>query len=90
MNAPQPAIPDSWPLWMSSRWLSMNVLMLDEKRVMVEKDEVPTQKLFEKLGIECIKVQNVNKSDSLLADLISSYHSQLIMLVKNKNYTLTV
>ena len=59
MNAPQPAIPDSWPLWMSSRWLSMNVLMLDEKRAMVEKDEVPTQKLFEKLGIECIKVQSV-------------------------------
>ena len=30
--------------------------MLDEKRVMVEKDEVPMHKLFEKLGIECIKV----------------------------------
>lgn len=54
--APQPVISDSWPLWMSSKWLSMNVLMLDEKRVMVEKDEVPIHKMFEKLGIECIKV----------------------------------
>lgn len=38
------------PLWMSSKWLSMNVLMLDEKRVMVDANEVPIQKMFEKLG----------------------------------------
>ena len=56
--APKPVIPDTWPLWMSSKWLSMNTLMLDEKRVLVEKDEIPTQKMFEKLGIECIKVRN--------------------------------
>lgn len=56
VTAPQPVILDSWPLWMSSKWLSMNVLMLDEKRVLVEKEEIPTQKMFEKLGIECIKV----------------------------------
>ena len=36
----------------------MNVLMLDEKRVLVEKEEIPTQKMFAKLGIECIKVYN--------------------------------
>ena len=60
MTPPQPAIPDSWPLWMSSKWLSLNVLMLDEKRVMVEKDEVPMHKLFEKLGIEYIKVITVS------------------------------
>jgi len=56
VTAPKPVIPDSWPLWLSSKWLSMNTLMLDEKRVLVEKEEVPTQKMFEKLGIECIKV----------------------------------
>ena len=56
VTAPEPVISDSWPLWMSSKWLSMNVLMLDEKRVMVEKDETPIHKMFEKLGIECIKV----------------------------------
>lgn len=39
------------PLWMSSKWLSMNVLMLDEKRVMVDANEVPIQKMFEKLGM---------------------------------------
>ena len=58
VTAPQPIVSDSWPLWMSSKWLSMNVLMLDEKRVLVEKEEIPTQKMFAKLGIECIKVYN--------------------------------
>ena len=55
-KAPLPTISDSHPLWMSSKWLSMNVLMLDENRVVVQTDEVPIQKMFEKLGIECIKV----------------------------------
>ena len=45
INAPLPVIPDSHPLWMSSKWLSMNVLMLDEKRVIVDKNEPPTQKV---------------------------------------------
>ncbi len=54
--APQPTTPDSWPMWMSSNWLSMNILMLDENRVFVEKEEIPTHEMFEKLGIECIKV----------------------------------
>lgn len=38
------------PLWMSSKWLSMNVLMLDEKRVMVDANELTIQKMFENLG----------------------------------------
>ncbi|XP_057313352.1 glycine amidinotransferase, mitochondrial-like [Hydractinia symbiolongicarpus] len=56
VTAPEPVIPDSHPLWMSSKWLSMNVLMLDEKRVVVDTDEIPIQKMFESLGINCIKV----------------------------------
>lgn len=35
---------------MSSKWLSMNVLMLDEKRVMVDANETTIQKMFESLG----------------------------------------
>lgn len=38
------------PLWMSSKWLSMNVLMLDEKRVMVDANESTIHKMFEGLG----------------------------------------
>ena len=60
VKAPYPVIPDSHPLWMSTKWLSMNVLMLDPKRVVVEAQEEPIHKTFEKLGIECIKVRQVN------------------------------
>lgn len=35
---------------MSSKWLSMNVLMLDDKRVMVDANETTIQKVFESLG----------------------------------------
>ena len=57
MTVPPPTIPDEHPLWLGSKWLSMNVLMLDQKRVIVEKEEYPIQRMFEKLGIECIKVR---------------------------------
>ncbi len=56
VEVPYPRKPDSRPLWLASEWLSMNVLMLDPKRVLIEKYEEETQKMFEKLGIECIKV----------------------------------
>ncbi len=56
VTAPQPLIPDSHPLWMSSKWLSMNVLMLDPERVVVDANEEPTIRMFEKLGIKCVKV----------------------------------
>ncbi|XP_034638894.1 glycine amidinotransferase, mitochondrial isoform X4 [Trachemys scripta elegans] len=61
---PLPLIPDDHPLWMSSKWLSMNVLMLDEKRVMVDANETPIQKMFENLGISTIKV-NIRHANSL-------------------------
>ncbi|XP_053127727.1 glycine amidinotransferase, mitochondrial isoform X4 [Hemicordylus capensis] len=50
VHPPLPLIPDDHPLWMSSKWLSMNVLMLDEKRVMVDANETSIQKMFESLG----------------------------------------
>ena len=45
VTPPNPLVPDDHPLWMTSKWLSMNVLMLDPKRVIVQKDEVTTQKV---------------------------------------------
>ena len=60
VKAPNPVIPDSHPLWMSTKWLSVNVLMLDTKRVLVEAQEEPIHKTFERLGIECIKVRKIN------------------------------
>ena len=51
-------MPDNHPMWLGSKWLSMNVLMLDPKRVVVDANEEPLIKMFEELGIECIKVHN--------------------------------
>lgn len=48
VKPPLPVISDSHPLWMSSKWLSMNVLMLDEKRVLVDREEIPIQKVNQK------------------------------------------
>lgn len=53
--APRPVMSDTYPpMYMSSKWLSMNTLMLDERRVLVEKEEIPTQKMFESLGMTCV------------------------------------
>ena len=43
----------------------MNVLMLDPQRVVVDANETPTQKMFEKLGIKCIKVHTHDTSSAL-------------------------
>ena len=45
VKPPNPLMPETHPLWMSSKWLSMNVLMLDPKRVVVEKNEKTTLKV---------------------------------------------
>jgi glycine amidinotransferase len=36
---PEPLMPVSHPMYNSSRWIGMNVLMLDEERVIVSKGE---------------------------------------------------
>merc|ERR1719461_1885392 len=56
VEAPRPVFPSDHPLWLSSKWLSMNVLMIDERRVLVEKSEIPTHRMFESLGIKPIPV----------------------------------
>lgn len=54
--APPPVLPSSWPMYMSSAWVSMNVLMLDDKRVFVERQEAPLRALLERHGFHCIPV----------------------------------
>jgi glycine amidinotransferase len=39
LEAPTPTFTASHPLFMSSRWITMNLLSLDEERVMVERQE---------------------------------------------------
>ena len=54
LKAPKPCIPDSHPLYFSSPWMNLNVLLLDEKRVIVEKNEEHTIKAFKEWGFEPI------------------------------------
>jgi glycine amidinotransferase len=40
-EAPKPIMPDDHPLYMTSKWINMNILMLDEERVVVERQDEP-------------------------------------------------
>ena len=48
---------------MPDYWLNMNVVMLDEKRVLVQAEQTSIIQMFEDLGINSIPVdiRNVNK-----------------------------
>ncbi|MFJ6780858.1 amidinotransferase [Streptomyces yangpuensis] len=54
--APEPQLPKDHVLYMSSAWVSMNVFMVDEKRVVVEAGETELMRLFESWGIEPLPV----------------------------------
>ena len=54
MYAPPPMLPSTHPMYMSSAWVSMNIFMLDEKRVIVEKQELPLINLLKKNGFQPI------------------------------------
>jgi glycine amidinotransferase len=56
IDAAQPAHNSPPPLCYSSVWLSMNVLMVDEKTVCVEASEVYQMEQFDKLGFEVLPV----------------------------------
>ncbi len=55
--APKPTLPQDHVLYMSSAWVSMNVLMLDETRVVVEASETPLIDLLKDWGLEIVPVQ---------------------------------
>jgi glycine amidinotransferase len=54
--APEPALPADHLLYMSSAWVSMNVLMLDESRVVVEAAETSLINLLTDWGLEIVPV----------------------------------
>lgn len=41
LHAPKPIIPDEHTLYMTSKWINMNILSLDEKRIVVERQDEP-------------------------------------------------
>ena len=56
IDAARPAHNSPPPLCYSSVWLSMNVLMVDEKTVCVEASEVNQMEQFDKLGLEVLPI----------------------------------
>lgn len=50
LEAPRPTIPDGHPLYMTSKWVSMNILMLDEQRVIVDRQEEPLIRALKRWG----------------------------------------
>jgi glycine amidinotransferase len=51
-HAPRPAIPDHHTLYMTSKWINMNVLMLDEERVVVERQDEPMIRAMKAAGFK--------------------------------------
>lgn len=51
MAAPPPVIPDDHTLYMTSKWLNMNILMLDHERVVVEREDEPMIAAAERFGL---------------------------------------
>jgi glycine amidinotransferase len=51
-HAPRPTMPDDVTLYMTSKWINMNVLMLDEERVVVERSDEPMIARFKKWGFK--------------------------------------
>jgi glycine amidinotransferase len=60
LYAPGPCIPASHTLYMTSNWINMNVLMLDHKRVIVEKNEESMIKALKDFGLTPIRCSFVN------------------------------
>lgn len=61
-TAPEPCMSVDHTLYMTSRWINMNIIMLDEERVMVEKQEESIIQAFKDWGFKPIpcSFQNFN------------------------------
>ena len=55
LTCPEPLMPADHPLYNCSRWICMNVLMLDEERVIVSKGEDDLVRAFKKWGLKPIE-----------------------------------
>ena len=54
-HAPPPAIPRDHTLYMTSKWLNMNILMLDQERVIVERNDEAMFSCFQRWGFKPIR-----------------------------------
>jgi glycine amidinotransferase len=76
-----PAAPTDPPLYMTSPWLSLNALVLDGERVVVEASDHQTSQFYQSLGMKCIPCpfKHVNS-------IGGSFHCATVDLVRVKDY----
>jgi glycine amidinotransferase len=55
-EAPRPTLSAGWPMYFCSPWVSMNLLSLDERTVIVERQERPMIEMLTEWGFRCIPV----------------------------------
>jgi len=55
LTCPPPQMPESHPMYNCSRWIMMNVLLLDERRIVVSKGEHDFVRQLKKWGFEPIE-----------------------------------
>jgi glycine amidinotransferase len=55
-EAPRPTLHGDWPMYFCSPWVSMNLLSLDPRTVVVERQEKPLIEMLRGWGFECIPV----------------------------------
>lgn len=55
LQPPESVIPDTHPLYFTSKWIHTNVLMLDETRVIVEAQEEPLIRALKSWGFEVLR-----------------------------------
>jgi len=60
LTAPRPRIPDAHPLYMTSKWINMNVLSLDTERVVVERSDEPMIRALRGFGMKPIPCNFLN------------------------------
>jgi glycine amidinotransferase len=51
LKTPQPVIPEVHKLYFTSKWINMNLLMLDERRVIVERQDKPMIAALKRWGL---------------------------------------
>ncbi|SFU97151.1 S-adenosylmethionine decarboxylase [Xenorhabdus koppenhoeferi] len=56
LTPPPSTLPETHPLLFTSRWISVNILMLDSHHVLVEESETPLIEAFKSWNIEAIPV----------------------------------
>lgn len=79
VKAARPAINESHHLYFTSKWLNMNILMIDENRVLIDPDEKPLQKVrnfYPELFLELIQSKS---RKYIILTLFSEVQSRILL-----------